>query len=69
MILKHWVTKSLHRGDLKALSGLAQGNQPPSEKIGRLVFRKFATVTSNGSPRVTGRGRIALLLRNISRSR
>jgi hypothetical protein len=64
--LRTWVTRELRRGDLRALSGAARGYcyDVDIKQAERLCARGFLGKGLMGQPRVTLKGRFALLLRS-----
>jgi hypothetical protein len=65
--LQAWTMRKLRYGDLTALSSIAHGAKPEDERIRRLSRRGFVVSRRNGRLAVTGRGRIALMIRRLSR--
>ena len=63
--LRNWVTRGLYRGDLHALAGVARGGYYDVDlsQAKRLRARSFLAKGFMGQPRVTMKGRLALLLR------
>ena len=66
-----WVERDLYFGDLRALSDVASRRtvRPASAIVDRLGKRGFLKRTARGSPRVTLKGWIAVLLRHTSARR
>jgi hypothetical protein len=65
--LQAWTTRKLRYGDLTALSNIAHGSWPEDERVRRLSRRGFVVCRRSGRLAVTGRGRIALMIRRLSR--
>ncbi len=62
-----WLTRDLHRGDLRALANLVYGPglEVSYDQIGRLKDRGFVTKSIWGGDRVTVKGHAALILRIV----
>jgi hypothetical protein len=69
MLVRDWTTRGLRRGDLTALAAIARGRRPSEQnRRERLARRGFIDTASDDGPSfVTLRGRVALLLRKMTR--
>jgi hypothetical protein len=65
---RSWLERDLQRGDLSFLTDFAffRNRRPPSIVVDRLSDRGFLAKTERGSPRMTPKGWIAILLRRTS---
>jgi hypothetical protein len=61
-----WATRSLHSGDLSALSAIASGFRAEDARLKRLSRRGFVYQRDNGRITVTPRGRMALIIRHLA---
>ena len=65
-LMRSWVERDLHLGDLRALSNIASGRSfdgPDLDQVERLCKRGFLKTTARGTCRMTLSGWIATLLR------
>ena len=64
--MRRWVTRELRSGDLTALKGVARGESNLQDgQLERLLKRGFLRNGTDGRPRLTIPGRLALILRAI----
>ena len=64
--MKRWATRELRSGDLTALKGVARGAcNPENGQFDRLLKRGFLKKRTDGTPKLTIPGRLALVVKAI----
>lgn len=66
MVVRKWITRDLRRGDLHILRDVVQraGGGQRDDQLRRLEYRGYL-VMDGKRPRITTKGRLALLLRQF----
>jgi hypothetical protein len=67
MSLREWATKGLRSGDLTTLAAIARRARGESDRVERFARRGFVMAKKDGEIAVTAKGRLAGIIRNMTR--